>query len=261
MTDPLRIYIGCSPAEWLPAKVLEHSIRRNTSRPVEVTRLCDVPIEIPVPKDPKNRAVTLFSFQRFVVPEAAGFQGMALYLDSDMLVFSDIGELFDIADTHTPFSHILKTPGWQSAVMMYSNCRFFPPITTAVKILDEGILSYSQLMNLRLDRWPVADLVDAYGKEWNHTDRYESETKLLHFTNTRTQPWVYRDHPHGELWHKELDRAQVAGLISEQEIRAEIMRGHVRPSLLYGPEADKRFTPPFNLYQKQRQQERKENKS
>lgn len=252
MTDPLRIYIGCSPAEWLPAKVLEHSIRRHTQRPVEITRLCDVEIEIPVPKDPANRAVTLFSFQRFIVPEAAGFTGMALYLDSDMLVFSDIGELFDTADTHTPFSRILKTPGWQSALMMYSNCRFFPPITSAVRMMDAGVISYSQLMNLRLDKWPVADIVDAYGKEWNHTDKRDESTRLLHYTNTRTQPWVHADHPHGQVWLDELALCQANGFVSESDLRAEITRGHVRPSLLYGPETDKRFTPPFFVYQSQR---------
>jgi hypothetical protein len=258
MSDPLRIYIGCSPAEWLPAKVLEHSIRRNTSRPVEVTRLCDVPIEIPVPKDPKNRAVTLFSFQRFIVPEAAGFQGMALYLDSDMLVFGDIGELFDIGEEYRAAkwsAPICKPPGWQSAVMLFAQCEDEPSIGRLVHMMDAGKLSYSQLMNLK----SVSDRVaDAFGKEWNHTDKRDASTKLLHFTATSTQPWVYRDHPHGELWLKELDRAQVAGLISEAEIRAEIMRGHVRPSLLYGPEADKQFTPPFDLHQKVRKQERKE---
>jgi Glycosyl transferase family 8 len=51
------------------------------------------------PKDPRQGKRTGFSFARFAIPELAGYQGRALYLDADMLVFNDLAFLW-----RTPFA-------------------------------------------------------------------------------------------------------------------------------------------------------------
>ena len=82
LIPPMRIFVGGDESEQVAAKVLEYTIRKFASGPVDVTIMRDY--AIPVPKDPKNRARTKFSFYRFRIPELCGYQGRALYVDSDM---------------------------------------------------------------------------------------------------------------------------------------------------------------------------------
>jgi len=96
--EPIRVFVGADRSQLLAVKVLEHSIRRHTLRKVEVHPMVDLPVRSP--QDPLNWQRTGFSFSRFCIPELAGYQGKALYLDADMLVFEDIASLWDI-----PFDH------------------------------------------------------------------------------------------------------------------------------------------------------------
>ena len=96
MSEPMRIYVGSQEEQMLAVHVLEYSIRRSASLPVEVFPLHHARVEYPMPKDPRNRPRTPFSFQRFFIPSLAGNQGRAIYLDSDMQVFKDIRGLWDL---------------------------------------------------------------------------------------------------------------------------------------------------------------------
>ena len=69
---------------------------------------------------------------------------------------------------------------------------------------------------------------------WNSLEKYvPGETKLLHFTDMDTQPWLSTRNPHGGLWVETLLRAISAGAVSLEQIKHDIGRGWVRPSLLY----------------------------
>ena len=94
MRDQVRVYVGTDRSQLLAVAVLEHSIGRHTRRPVQVCPLID--LDLPEPRDIRQGSRTNFSFARFAIPELAGYAGKALYLDADMLVFRDIGELWDI---------------------------------------------------------------------------------------------------------------------------------------------------------------------
>src|SRR5688500_17656237 len=92
--DPVRVFVGTDRSQALAVKVLEHSIKRHTDLPVEVTPMCDLPIR--QPKDPRQGQRTGFSFSRFCIPQLAGYRGRAIYMDADMLVFKDIRELWEM---------------------------------------------------------------------------------------------------------------------------------------------------------------------
>src|SRR5687768_12970583 len=94
MDDFIDIFVGADRSQLLAVSVLEHSIRRHTERRVRVCPLVD--LELPEPEDPRQGSRTNFSFARFAIPELKRHQGKALYLDADMQVFRDIGELWDI---------------------------------------------------------------------------------------------------------------------------------------------------------------------
>lgn len=96
-TDPIRVYVGAVHTHRLMFEVLRWSIRRHTRRTVDVFNIGELlgPTP-PLPSKPENRPVTPFSFHRFAVPMLAGWQGRAIYLDSDQLVLRDIAELHDL---------------------------------------------------------------------------------------------------------------------------------------------------------------------
>src|SRR5262245_3333575 len=138
MSDELFVGVGCVEAQSLPCSVLRYSIQRHATRSVRVEPLFQTGIEIPVPRDARNQQKTPFSFQRFIIPEARSYQGRAMYLDSDMLVFQDISPLFeyDFRD-----ANVLAVPNETSVLLM--DCE---KLTWSIRVLvndmDEAQLSY-----------------------------------------------------------------------------------------------------------------------
>lgn len=234
--DPaaVQVFVGCGPSgeHSLPFAVLEYSIRSRTERLVQVTSLADVEreIPIPVPKNPHNRAVTSFSFQRFLIPQALGFQGRGIYLDNDQLVRADIGGLWD-----TPFPAdclVNMCPGWQSAVCLVDATVGWY-VAALIDLLDRQAIGYKDLVNVK----KVTKCGNTLDPLWNCIDRPNpldmdvAHAKLLHYTDMNLQPWLYAHHPHGGQWTKELKAAVEAGFISVEDVLREIEDGHVRPSL------------------------------
>lgn len=252
MSEEIYVGVGASEQEWLPFQVLKHSILSRTSRNVVVEPLYAAAafIKVPMPRDPKQRPVTAFSFQRFLLPEICSFVGKSIYLDSDQIVRGDIGELWD---TPFPFgAKCLNTGGWQSAVMLIDNAATQWRIAEFVDRLDSGEWSYGAMMNLK---YPQFGLQPGLDPLWNVIDRpdpQKMDTKranLLHYTDMGLQPWLNCSHPHGALWSTELLNAIAAGAITVDDVLREINAGHVRPSLalLIGEEpvyADHEFIPP-----------------
>jgi hypothetical protein len=234
MAEPIRVFIGGGVEHWLPATVLEYSIRRH-SAPYKVLVYhlldCEVKVPIPKPRDARNHGATSFSFQRFIAPEWCDFQGKSIYLDSDMIVQACICELW-----HTPIpqgASAINTGSWQSAVMLIDNtCGW--RVSEFIQKLDRGEWSYGPLMNLK---YPELRLQPGLNPLWNVIDRPDAKAmdvkraKLLHFTDMGLQPWLNSRHPHCARWTNELLAAKADGVISEEEVMREIRRGHVRPSL------------------------------
>lgn len=229
MSQDLFIGVGCMEPQWLPFAVLKHSIERHTKRPIQVVPLFKSGIRIPTPADLRNRAKTPFSFQRFVIPEARAFLGRAMYLDSDMLVFADIGTLFDY---EFKSANVLAVPNETSVLLL--DCERLPwRIRALVANLDSGKLSYDGLMSCR----SIAELRYDLPLTWNWLDNcHRSPPRnlgLLHYTVTYSQPWISAGHPLGHLWLHELFHALDSKAIGRAEVESTIQHGFVRPSLMY----------------------------
>lgn len=94
----IKLFVGCSAngedAESMA--VLEYSVRKNTSKDVEITWM-------KVNHDPDSpwggwdmrTWATPFSGFRWAIPEVCNFEGQAIYCDSDFIFFSDLQELWD----------------------------------------------------------------------------------------------------------------------------------------------------------------------
>lgn len=232
MTEAVRIFVAATPAEWLPMRVLEFSIKETTKSAVEVRALYTFERTHRMPKDVRNRPRTPFSFQRFLIPELCNFKGRAIYVDADMQVFKDIQGLWSVPldgssiQTVRPVGDGRKG---QFSVMLLDCSALDWNVDEFVQRLDDGVLTYEQLMyEMRV----APSIGKAISGDWNCLERFDTSTSLLHYTDMDTQPWVSLANPLGGLWMNCLRRALKAGFISIAEVQREVAAGHVRPSLL-----------------------------
>jgi len=254
--SPVRVYAAATEAQMLAVKVLEYSIRKHASLTVQVSPLHLSGIEIPTPAKPENRPRTPFSFQRFLIPALTGYQGKAIYLDSDMQVFQDIRRLWNVPLEDADLLAV-QEPGStgrrpQFSVMVLDCASLRWDIQEIVQSLNAGRLTYEQLMY----EMAVASKIRAsLDPVWNSLERYHpEETCLLHYTDMNTQPWLSRDNPLGYLWTRDLFEAIDRKFLSANEIGEHVQRGFVRPSLLY--QVEHRIEDSYILPRKARQMDR-----
>lgn len=229
----VRIFVACTPAERLPMRVLAFTIQEAASQPVQVQAIQELARPIPRPRDLQNQPRTPFSFQRFLIPELCAFQGRAIYLDADMQVFADIAEIWKRPMEGHDLLAVSEGSGGrrgQFSVMLLDCERLRWQVEDIVAGLDAGRFSYEELMQDMC----VADSVGrTLSPHWNSLERYEpGVTRLLHYTDMDTQPWVSLDNPLEGLWVDALRRAVAAGVIALSEVETAVQQGHVRPSLL-----------------------------
>jgi hypothetical protein len=231
---PIRVFVGSDRSQRLAARVLEYSIRKHTSMSVEVTFMIDMPI--PLPEDPAKRPRTPFSFTRFLIPKLAGYRGKAIYVDSDMQVFSDLTDLweqpFDGATVLCAIDPAEPKRRRQYSVLLLDCSRLDWDIDEIVRDLDRGRYTYEQLL-YELCIVPPEQVRASLPERWNSLEKYvPGTTCLIHYTDMRTQPYVSRRNPNGHLWVRALRDAVADGFISEDEIKEAVRNEYVRPSLL-----------------------------
>lgn len=230
MQEEVTIFIGAGDRDRLAALVLESSIRRRTSGAVRIESLNHYANQIPEPQHPENRPKTSFSFQRFLIPEVMNFQGRAIYLDSDMLLFTDIRELWSWSmDGHGVLG--CERPGHppQFSVLLLDCGKVRWSIAELVAALDSRDLNYESLMTLRFESSVSVTLPE----EWNSIEKFlPGRTRLLHYSNQNLQPWRHEGNPLESLWLEELRVAVKGGMISREQVNEEACQGHLRHELL-----------------------------
>lgn len=173
----LRIFIGYDARQPISYNVLQFSILRRASVPVAI-----VPLNIdtlPI----KRVGLTPFTFTRFLVPWLCGYDGHALFLDSDMLVLGDVKEIFDLADPHDAVQVVknAKRFEWASAILW--NCGHPANAAVTPEWIDDPANNPFRYPWLEGggDSPEIGDLPT----EWNHLvgyDKPRSDAKLVHYT-------------------------------------------------------------------------------
>jgi hypothetical protein len=163
-----RIFIGFDHRQPIAYNVLQYSIVARASRPVSITPL--VYAQLPV----KRRGLTPFAFSRFLVPWLCGYQGVALFLDTDMLVQADIADLFDLMDDSAVMvvKHALD---YEWASLMLFNCAH----------PDNRVLTPEYIETAEhLHRISWTDKSGELPGEWNHLVMYDrpEPARILHYT-------------------------------------------------------------------------------
>lgn len=164
----LRVFIGVDPRQPLAYTVLQSSIIRRASVPVQISPL--LLHQLPI----KREGLTQFTYARYVVPYLCDYEGYAVFMDADMVCLTDINELFEIAKQSDDSVHVVKHAmrfEWPS-LMVFNN-------TKCKNLTLEHIETESPA---RLD-W--AESVGELPSEYNHLVGYDApnqEAKIVHFT-------------------------------------------------------------------------------
>jgi hypothetical protein len=218
MTEAVKIFIGTEIKTKIALDVLSYSIKSKSSLPVEITPMIGAGWDVP-----KNlHQGTGFSLRRFMIPMACGFEGHAIYLDADQLVFGDVAELWGykedmgtdhaVACTYQRDKHS-NNPVPQTSVMLIDchRCEWVPD--EIWQLLLKGY-NYTKLMRLGFMKAPILK-IPTY---WNHLNTHEDTvTRLLHYTKEPEQPWYKPDHPLASLWKAELIKAINAGAVLRED--------------------------------------------
>ena len=83
----------------IAANVAAFSIIKRATKPVSITHL--VYGQSPI----KRTGLTDFTFLRYDVPRLCNYEGMALFIDADMLCLADI---YELPDTKDPVSVVVN---------------------------------------------------------------------------------------------------------------------------------------------------------
>lgn len=244
-----RVFIGSGEASRIERKVLMYSLLKHGKDKVDIYvfngthNTVEPPIGDPFPAPLSLKAkyanVTEFSNYRFLIPELCAHEGRAIWLDSDMLVLADIGELFNTPMHEAAILARSEAYGgtsqalWGLSVALFDCSRVSFAMDAHMADIENGVYTYSDLHQMSpafLRKHPVA--MGALDPQWNVFDRCDSGTKLIHYTNLFTQPWKFPGHRHASLWFRYFEEARTAGVVTDEDIDLSKARAYVRQDIL-----------------------------
>lgn len=141
----------------------------------------------------KNDDLQSFTPLRFAVPEQMGYAGRAVVTDPDVFAIGDVNDLLERdMQGHAVLARRMdgdfRRPGhWASSVMLLDCAK----LTHWQVERDFGLLFAGQ-RDYRDWMWLLAEPEGSVGElesVWNDFDRLTPETRMLHNTHRRTQPW------------------------------------------------------------------------
>ena len=279
------VFIHTNPKQIVGALVAQHALVRNSAAPerfeVRILQTPDFPAferfegrrYLREGKQTAWRNDDLQSFTplRFAVPEQMGYAGRAVITDPDVFALGDVNELLDrdmqgaAVMARQMSDEFRRSLHYASSVMLLDCSRLEHWKWEAdFEKLFRGERDYRDWMWLLLE---PAGSVGVLEYQWNDFDRLESDTKMLHNTHRRTQPWKtglpsdftprgttlksragiwlrrftgrgaghYRQHPdpaQERLFFQLLAECLDNGSVSVSLLKDEIAHGHIRTDAL-----------------------------
>jgi hypothetical protein len=222
-----HVLIGTEPEQCLATEVLRWSMDSSTFLDLNYVQ----PGNHSRSLYEQGAAGTPFSMQRLELPALAGHAGRGLYVDSDMLIFDDVYELFNMDMQGNVLLSCQPTPGRppQYSVFLVDNARARWGAADLAQQYRSGALSYEALMHRFEFAQPKAALLH---QRWNSLELYEAGvTGNIHFTDMDRQPWLSTWNPNAALWCEALLNALQARPSAREALELSLSRGWVRPSL------------------------------
>lgn len=200
LSNPVRVFIGYEPRQPLAFNVLQHALHRNSKRRVIVEPL--MLDKLPI----KRRGLTEFTYSRFLVPYLCDYEGAAIFMDADIAVTGDIGELLDCADGVSAVQVMKEQPKFEwASVMLFNNAN--------CAILTPEYIDNQNNAPLNLNWGPVGE----FPPDWNHcvnkvkpnlAKLYHYTEGIPHWDEVRASPldkywdWEYNAATHSVSWRE-----------------------------------------------------------
>ena len=219
----INIFIGYDNKERVAYNVLSHSIIQNSTKPVAITPIALNNLKDDFVRERNSLSSTEFSFSRFMIPHLMNYQGWALFMDCDMLMFEDVAELWRMRDdskaiqvckhdyvpkTDTKFLGQVQTKyekkNWSSFMLM--NCK---KCTT----LTPDYVNKASGLELHQFKWLESEeLIGELPLEWNWLVgeyEYKEDVKNIHYTEGG--PWFedYRECDYSKDWFRNHDECML----------------------------------------------------
>jgi len=186
MTDTIKLFVGCAPngEDAESQMVLEYTARTKSSLPIDI-------VWMKISEDGywsgwnSSQWSTPFSGFRWGIPEYCGFEGQAIYMDSDMIIQADLAELWN-----APWEEnaVLQSKGgWRFCVSKW-NCERARDHLMPVARMRNIAESHSRYCSYFAGR---PQLIQQFDRRWNNYDGENDpldEIKILHYTDMSTQP-------------------------------------------------------------------------
>ncbi len=209
----IPIFIGYDSKVKIAYHVLTESILRNSSTPITIS-----PINLNNLKNIYTRkqdplASTEFSFSRFLVPHLMNYNGWAIFMDSDMVMLSDITELWNLRNEdyaiqvckhdYTPSSKnkflgnnqtIYAKKNWSSLMLMN---------TSKCKTLTPEYVNTKSGLELHQFKWLDENLIGSIPLEWNWLVGeypYKKDVHNVHFTEGGPYFKDYKNTEYANEW-------------------------------------------------------------
>ncbi len=187
----IRLFVGCAAngedAESLA--VLEYSVRKHASQPVEIVWMRQAE-EGFWSNWNTSRWATPFSGFRWGIPAYCGFQGRAVYVDSDVVFLADIADLW--ASELKPGKVVASKGGWRFCVSLW-DCYAAKEHLPAIEWLRAEASQHSTT-TAYFRRNP--QLIQSFVPAWNYCDNEDTgpltEAKVLHYTDMSCQPHLLK---------------------------------------------------------------------
>lgn len=219
----MKVFVGWDSREDIAYQVCKHSI---------ISRNPDVEV-IPIKQDEIRKrglytrpidklASTEFTFTRFLIPELCNYDGWALFIDCDIILTTDISELFAQADDkyavmcvhhdYTPKEGV-KMDGQKQTVYPRKNWSSVMLINCGHpdnRSITADVVNNPELTGAYFHRFSWLDdtKIGEISHEWNwlvgvYSEPADGSPKLIHYTEGG--PWFdnYADCEYADRWNAE----------------------------------------------------------
>lgn len=217
-----RIFIGYDEKESVSFHTLSNSLLRHARSPISITPITENSLSEIFNRPRDSRQSNSFSFSRFLVPHLCNYQGHALYMDCDMLVTTDVGELFDELKGKDKAVHLVKHD-YESKVSKkyldninhnyprknWSSFVFWNCGAVANKAVTPDLVSSAKASFLHRFHWLNDSDIGELGIEWNFLvgeyDKKKDIPKNIHWTLGGPYFSEYADADYADLWNQEFN--------------------------------------------------------
>ncbi|MEA2093125.1 MAG: hypothetical protein U9P11_01015 [Pseudomonadota bacterium] len=201
------VFIQTNHKQWLGALVAEYALRRNSSHndkfdirimeyrnyPFMSARDGDLYLRDGDKRPWASNDLQSFTPTRFMPPELMGYQGRSVVIDPDVFA---VGDVWELLSRDMQGKALMCRP--KSGNKGKRGC-----LATSVMLLDNAQLThwkveeqFNAMFEFKRDymkwvclKYEDPETIGLFENEWNDFDHLTDQTKMVHNTKRKTQPW------------------------------------------------------------------------